>query len=143
MNTQAGMEVLRVGLATFPFNAGQLDSCPIGESGDHQWIGSRITNQLNLFSVNIIGDVFYLLSIEIPAEFRGASYGDRLYRLMENAASAFGCREIRQTPSGWTRTGETRQSYLVRRGWVPDGVEVVKKCGQLLNGPEGSDTSSS
>ncbi len=118
------MDVLIRGLREFPFPIGTLDLCPIGNGS--VWIGSRITNQLNLFSVNIIGDVFYLLSIQIPAEFRGAGHGERLYRLMEVVARVFGCREIRQTPSGWTVTGETRQSYLVRRGWVIDGNEVMK-----------------
>jgi GNAT superfamily N-acetyltransferase len=79
------------------------------------------------WKVNVIGDVFYLLSIAIPQRRRGKGHGDSLYRILEQIAAELGCRQSRQTPSGWTPTGETRRSYLNRRGWENDGAEVFKR----------------
>lgn len=79
------------------------------------------------WKVNIIGDVFYLLTISIPQRRRGKGHGATLYKVLEQIAAELGCREIRQTPSGWAPTGEDRRSYLNRRGWENDGAEVFKR----------------
>lgn len=79
------------------------------------------------WNINLIGDVFYVLSLSIPPRRRGKGHGDSLYRVLEQIAKEFGCREIRQTPSGWTPRGDTRRQYLNRRGWQNDGAEVFKR----------------
>jgi hypothetical protein len=72
----------------------------------------------------VIGDVFFILHIQLNVAKRGIGLGDSLYKAMIDVASEIGCREIRQAPSGWTGFGETREDYLVRRGWLVDGLEV-------------------
>ena len=67
--------------------------------------------------INILGDVFYLLHIEIQQGHRGKGHGTELYRLFEQVAKELGCKRIEQTPSGTTIRGETRAAYLKRRGW--------------------------
>ncbi len=78
---------------------------------------------------NIVEDVFYLMKIRLPEAMRGKGLGDKLYSCITDLAKSLGCSEIRQTPSGWTKTGETRMSYLMRRGWLPSpcGSEVFKE----------------
>lgn len=76
--------------------------------------------------VNILDGVFYLLHIELRSEDRGRGVGEELYQLFEFAARCLKCRRIEQTPSGWTKTGETRASYLERRGWTIDGNIAFK-----------------
>jgi hypothetical protein len=110
-------------------------------SNDNLYVGysnaqpdGRDDYKLGTWKANIIGDVFYLLSIYIPENRRGEGHGDHLYRICENVAAEIGCREIRQTPSGWTPSGETRRSYLHRRGWrdcIDSQCEVFKR----LQGP--------
>jgi len=82
-----------------------------------------------VFGVNIIGDIFYLLDISLPEDQRGKGLGEKLYKMMEEIATEHGCKQIRQTPSGWTNSGEKRESYLLRRGWLKDGGEVYKPTG--------------
>ena len=79
---------------------------------------------------NIQDGIFYLLKIKLPEALRGQGLGDKLYRCIEQAARNCGCTEIRQTPSGWTKTGETRLSYLLRRGWIEESHEVYKELSQ-------------
>jgi GNAT superfamily N-acetyltransferase len=74
----------------------------------------------------IKGDVFYLLEIWIPQRRRHKGHGQALYEIMERIAADLACRQIRQTPSGWTARGEDRVLYLERRDWVRDGLEVYK-----------------
>lgn len=85
------------------------------------------------WSANIIGDVFYLLSIRIPPEFRGKGLGQAMYGICESIAIRAGCKEIRQTPSGKTITGETRREYLVRHGWSEATEEVFKRFDEGLD----------
>ena len=96
------------------------------------WIGYRTTlaNQMGHtthFDLNITNGVCYLLDIELEKIDRGQGHGAVLYLIIEAIAVELGCREIRQTPSGRTRRGETREEYLVRRGWIKDGNEVFKR----------------
>lgn len=80
------------------------------------------------WTANVIDDVFYLLSIFLPHAMRGKGLGNQLYEIITDIAHELGCREIRQTPSGTTTTGESRLRYLIRRDWWPDGgQEVMKK----------------
>lgn len=79
---------------------------------------------------NIQGGIFYLLKIKLPEALRGQGLGDKLYKCIEQAAKDCGCTEIRQTPAGWTKTGETRLSYLKRRGWIEESHEVYKAIEQ-------------
>lgn len=78
------------------------------------------------WDANIVKNVFYLLHIQIAKKFRGQGHGDALYKIIEHIADECGCCAIRQHPSGNTQTGETRRDYLLRRGWLPNGVEVYK-----------------
>lgn len=77
----------------------------------------------------VIGDRFYLLWILLPTRMRCQGHGSSLYSVIERIAAALGCSEIWQTPSGWTPKGDTRRSYLHRRGWLDDvaHVEVFKR----------------
>lgn len=80
--------------------------------------------------INIENDVFYLLHIELDKKHRGQGYGESLYKICEDAAASLGCKTIKQTPSGWTATGDSRLQYLLKRSWqlckVPGGVVVYK-----------------
>ena len=70
------------------------------------------------FDVNVTEEgVFYLLHIELEPCFRGRGIGNELYFLLEWLAKKLGCHRIEQTPSGTTFSGESRASYLERRGW--------------------------
>ena len=109
----------------------QLDSCDSQQKIAISFFNTEsdsvlVCNAVARWTANIIGDVFYLLSIHLPNGYRGKGYGDSLYMAVERIAADVGCRQIRQTPSGNTSTGETRQSYLNRRGWSNDGIEVFK-----------------
>lgn len=62
-------------------------------------------------------DVMYLVFIHIPKQMRGKGYGKALCDVAEKTAFMLGSRYIEQTPSGTTGTGESRLSYLLRRGY--------------------------
>lgn len=84
------------------------------------------------FSLQVDGDVCYLLTIGIVSSRRGQGLGLLLYRIIEEIALEFGCTRIQQMPSGWTPSGETRGSWLVRKlGYVWDAAhnEVYKTLG--------------
>ena len=96
------------------------------------------------WDANIIKGVFYLLRIQVAPMYRGRGDGAKLYELIEQLACDLGCTQIRQHPSGWTPTGETRKSYLERRGWIDDGIESFKLLAandptavQLIDGAKG------
>lgn len=95
------------------------------------WIGIRTNHETiprgsTYLDINILGDVFYLLHIEVQREDRGKGYGNRLYEMLTDIAKNLGCRRIEQTPSGRTWRGETRASYLERRGWVLENDVAYK-----------------
>lgn len=75
------------------------------------------------FSLNYFTDrrVLYLLSIHLHEKVRGQGHGRQLYDSVIEIGRQIGAREVRQTPSGWTYTGERRRDYLVRHGWTPTG----------------------
>ena len=107
----------------------------LGQKGkeSNKWaISYRTTDQIlpnkeTYFHVNILNGIFYLLHINVIEQHRGQGHGAAFYQLLEQIAKDCECHEIRQTPSGWTWTNETRESYLLRRGWLVDGCEVYKK----------------
>lgn len=70
------------------------------------------------FDVNIIDDLFYLLSIQITKENRGKGLGLKFYNILEKIAKELNCKKIIQTPSGHTKTGESRENYLMIKGWI-------------------------
>lgn len=84
-------------------------------------------SKLTWWYANIIESVFYLLHIELAKAQRGKGHGNALYVIIEQIAEKLECQSIRQTPSGSTPTGESRESYLCRRGWIKDGLEVFKE----------------
>jgi len=100
-------------------------------ASDKVWIGYR-TREGNMHAesthveINVIDDVLYILHIEIDRGLRGMGLGSLLYTICEQLARSLGCRQIRQTPSGVTPTGEYRRDYLLRRQWSIDGNEVYK-----------------
>ena len=63
----------------------------------------------------------------VSQEHRGKGHGNKLYQILENIAKEFGCEKIQMTPSGHTKTGETRKDYMLRRGYDDLGTEVYKK----------------
>lgn len=89
------------------------------------WLAYNRTGA-NYWHANIEAKVFYLLKIEIEERHRRVGLGSELYGIIEQIAWDVGCEEIRQFPSGWTPRGDTRLSYLMRRGWWLEGSEVVK-----------------
>jgi len=96
------------------------------------WIGyrttpSNLTIRTTHFDVNITQKTFFVLHIEIEGKYRGKGYGDALYKTLEHIAEEAGCEKIQMMPSGWTPSGETRESYLLRRGYKKFGEEVVKE----------------
>jgi GNAT superfamily N-acetyltransferase len=92
------------------------------------WRGEFLSEEVEGFSLNVAENgICYLLDIKLQEKHRGQGYGDALYKILEEVARELGCSQIRQTPSGWTRTGETRKDYLMRRGWLNGGIEVFKE----------------
>lgn len=69
------------------------------------------------FDLNLIGDVCYLLSIQLAPEQRGKGHGWALYQAIEQAARELGCSRVEMTASGWTVRCETRAKWLERRGY--------------------------
>ena len=99
------------------------------------WIGYRTTasNQTQgttHFDVNVIRGVFFILSIELDQEHRGKGHGAALYKLLEQMARRLNCHQVQMTPSGRTPSGESRESYLLRRGYEKFGAEVIKVIDQ-------------
>lgn len=78
---------------------------------------------------NIVDRTAFLLEIEIDPKYRKQGFGSQLYVIAERIAARLGCARIEQTPSGWTPSGETRASYLQRRGWVLEGRIAYKRIG--------------
>ena len=71
-----------------------------------------------------------LNGIGVDRDERGKGYGVMLYNMVEEIGRLFGCVRYEQTPSGWTHTGETRESWLLRRGFQKDGNVVFKQIGE-------------
>lgn len=116
----------RQNLLTVSRGSGGMSIC-IGWDGAKHW---QRNDDSTYFDCQIIGEVFYILSIQIGIRRRGEGIGDRLYERLTDAATQLGCREIRQTPSGrvWIgdAPGESRRDYLIRHGWTKDGNEVFR-----------------
>lgn len=95
------------------------------------WIGYK-TKKANQktgtthFDVNIIGEVFYVLSIGVEFPQRGKGHGSSLYEVLEAIAKDAGCQRVQMLPSGQAHNGESRRSYLLRRGYREIGQEVAK-----------------
>jgi hypothetical protein len=130
------IEVFRKHLQNWPGYAPQ-HSLESHVAPCNTWIGYRTSPQVHPFGtthfdVNITESAsepltFYLLHIELEAALRGIGLGARLYELLTEIARELDCKRIVQTPSGWTPSGETRDAYLQRRGWLPLGNYEVYK----------------
>ena len=82
----------------------------------------------NYFDVQITGDTFYLLHIELEEANRGKNHGLLLYQILEQLAKDLGCKRLEMTPSGTTIHGELRQDYLTRKlQYRKDGNVAVKE----------------
>src|SRR5262245_16101392 len=98
---------------------------PGAQNGVVHWLGYRVSGWPGVLDLEYVpGGIMYLLNIEIPKEHRGQYHGEALYLAVVRFAVVVECYQVRQTPSGVTGTGRSRKSYLVDRGWVPDGREV-------------------
>lgn len=88
--------------------------------------GMRISKDPpSFFSLNWCEAILYLIFIQVAPEHRGKGHGEQLYDLIVEFARRLGCKEVRQTPSGgWE--GQSREAYLVKRGWFMVGNEAVK-----------------
>jgi len=96
------------------------------------WIGYRTTGsnhpqETTHFDVNILKDTFFVLHIAVEKEERGKGHGDALYKVLEEIARETKCKKVQMTASGQTPSGESRQDYLLRRGYKKFGIEVVKE----------------
>ncbi len=69
------------------------------------------------FDIQIIGDICYILWIELAEDEKGRGFGRGLYSTIENFARSYGCSMVRLFPSGWTRTGKTRLEYMMSLGY--------------------------
>jgi GNAT superfamily N-acetyltransferase len=76
--------------------------------------------------INIDRDTFYVLSISLAKSLRGQGYGEMFYKALEAVARDIGCRRLVMTPSGKTVRGESRASYLERRGYTLRGMVATK-----------------
>jgi hypothetical protein len=85
-----------------------------GDSGLPRFSSPRLDLQVD-------PPVCWLLSIWIPGWMRGQGAGSDLYRRAMLIAASLGCAEMRATPSGTVPSGESRASWMVRRGWIPCG----------------------
>lgn len=99
---------------------GQFDGVPFGPAMQ------LAEEPPNLLEINIIDDVLFLIFIQVEPDKRGQGYGEQLYELVCEFARQAECREVRQTPSGGYED-QTREAYLLKRGWQPDGDEVFRK----------------
>jgi len=113
---------------------GLFDSTDVVELGRLRlntgyWMSHRDAAGYTFWDANVIDGVFYLLSIALPPYACGRGLGSALYEILTEIAADLGCREIRQTPSGWTHNGESRLDYLLRRGWEQDGRECFRRLG--------------
>jgi len=86
------------------------DFTPTGRMGTH-------------FDLNIDGDICYLLFIQLEKVERGKGLGWALYEAVHGFARDFGCKCVRETPSGGFNTDgrivKPRREYLLERGYVP------------------------
>lgn len=102
-----------------------VQSQAMGEHFDKIWVGLDRIEAIDLprttcgLHLNVEGPVCYLLVIKILDELCGKGLGDQLYKLTIEFAKQVGCKTVVQYPSGQTPTGESRSSYLSRRGWKP------------------------
>ena len=69
------------------------------------------------FEINIDGVICYLLSIGVTQFRRNKGYGSQLYEVVERAAASLGLEYVMMYPSGTTPRGESREAYLLRRGY--------------------------
>jgi len=96
------------------------------------WIGYRKKGLTKLFNsthfdVNIIGNTFYLLSIELETKDRGKGHGKSLYKILEDIAKQTGCSKIEMTASGWTKSGVPRAEYMMSLGYEVIGYTAKKE----------------
>lgn len=89
------------------------------------------TQDSNELDSNLKDSILYLLYLEIESRHLGKGFGSDLYRRLENAAKDLGCCRVEQTPSGSTFTGETRSSYLQRRGYTLQNGVATKELGSV------------
>ncbi len=105
-------------------------------SSDRLWVGYRtkwsssreIMNSTHL-DLNVMNDVFYLVSIGLDENERGKGLGWKLYETTHEIAKELGCAFVRTTPSGWSikdgKKIQSRRDYLLKRGYVPVGERQV------------------
>lgn len=79
------------------------------------------------FSLNLIGDILYILEVYLRPDQRGKGYGNAFYNAMIELGKKLEVTRVEQTPSGWTPSGESRKDYLIRHGWSPDGIVVYQE----------------
>ena len=84
-------------------------------------------NPPNLLSLNITpARILYLVFIQVEPQSRGKGHGAALYDCVVEFARRMGCVEVIQTPSGGYQN-QTREEYLLKRGWKLAGIEVSKR----------------
>lgn len=143
MTTKDELEnALRVALRKWPLyrEADHVMATPLDDTGDHWSLqyctyfeGGAFTatartgeTQPNMVSLDVLPCITYLLSIRIGREHRGQGLGAALYDRLCDFARSHGCLLIEQTPSGQTPSGQSREAYLLKRGWKRHGRSVYK-----------------
>lgn len=133
---ERAVQVLNERLADWPLHTGEAKADFLTGADKDIWLTYRTTSRAMArdtthFDINILGNTFYLLWIEIDKAARGKGHGNQLYEILTQVAADLGCHRIVQFPSGWVVKdgvkGETRRSYLERRGWKPWGKEEMCK----------------
>jgi GNAT superfamily N-acetyltransferase len=82
------------------------------------------------FDIQIIGNICYILWLELERDKRGTGDGWKLYETVHQFARDARMKSVRQTPSGGFIHGgkmiETRREYLLKRGYAPFGELEVE-----------------
>tara|TARA_Y100000310_G_scaffold338856_1_gene429715 strand:- start:843 stop:1271 length:429 start_codon:yes stop_codon:yes gene_type:complete len=87
------------------------------------------------FDIQLIGDICYLLDINLEESLRGQGAGWEMYETVHQFAKIIGSTSVRQFPSGWPIHDKTRtrRAYLLDRGYhnlkssndLPSEVELI------------------
>jgi GNAT superfamily N-acetyltransferase len=113
-------------------NVDVYDISPFGRTAERwaiSWDKGVRKHEGNYFEAEIdyAIETIYLLFIHLDETHRGHGLGQRLYDSVGEVGRRAGCTRYEMTASGWTSRGETRASYLARRGFVISNEIIATK----------------
>jgi len=114
--------------------------------GEEPTIAYRTTSEIHYettcFDIEFIGDICYILHIEIEPKERGKGNGRKFYSAVENIARDYGSGRIRTTASGTMPDGRSKTEYMESMGYsrvekavkgVEDGKDTAWIVQKILN----------